>query len=116
MARVLLNVPKTAKQGEAIEIRVLISHPMESGQRRDDSGQMVPRQIINRFTCTYNDAEVLSLDLHPAIAANPYFAFAARADRSGPIVLSWTDDAGVMQTETAQIEVTAPAPAGRGSG
>ena len=106
MARVLLNVPKSVRRGEPIEVRVLISHPMESGQRRDDAGAIVPRQIINRFRCTYNGADVLDLDLHPAIAANPFFAFAARAEASGAIVLSWIDDSGVEGSETAQIEVT----------
>jgi len=106
MARVLLNVPKTVPRGEPIEIRVLISHPMESGQRRGDDGRQVPRQIIHSFNCTYNGAEVVSLALHPAIAANPYFAFAATAEASGAIVLTWTDDAGVTQTETALIVVT----------
>lgn len=106
MARVLLNVPKSVRRGEAIQIRVLISHPMESGQRRDEAGRAVPRQIINSFACTYNGLEVLGLALHPAIAANPFFAFAALADASGAITLTWTDDAGVTQTETAPIEVT----------
>jgi len=105
MARVLLNVPKTARRGEVIEIRILIAHPMESGQRRADTGGLIHRQIINQFTCTYNGVEVLSLELHPAIAANPYFAFYARADASGPIVLSWVDDARVSQTEMAELGV-----------
>lgn len=106
MARVLLNVPKTARRGEPFEVRVLISHPMESGQRRDDTGQAIPRQIIHSFLCTYNGAEVVRLTLHPAIAANPFFAFSATADTSGAVTLSWTDDAGVSQTETALIVVT----------
>ena len=66
--RVLLNVPKTAKKGEAIEIKILISHPMESGQRRDEMGQVVPRMVIHDFVCTYNGAEVIRLALFPAIA------------------------------------------------
>ncbi len=104
--RVLVNVPKTARRGEAIEIKVLISHPMESGQRRDEMGQLVPRMIIHDFRCTYNGAEVVSLALFPAIAANPFLAFAARAEASGPIVMTWSDDSGVSQTATAEISVT----------
>ena len=103
--RVLLNVPKRVKRGEAIEVKVLISHPMESGQRRDEMGRTVPRQIIREFRATYGGAEVLRLELHPAIAANPYLAFAARAEASGVLELSWIDDAGVSQTERASVEV-----------
>lgn len=103
MARVLLNVPKTVARNMPFDVRILISHPMESGQRRDDTGQAVPRQIIHSFECTYNGREVVRLTLHPAIAANPFFQFSAVADAPGTLVLRWTDDAGASQTETAAI-------------
>lgn len=103
--RVLANVSKRVKRGEPIEVKLLISHPMESGQRRDEQGRVVARQIIHDFRCTYNGAEVIRLALHPAIAANPFLNFAAVADASGTLEFSWTDDAGVSQTETAQVEV-----------
>jgi len=54
MARTLINVPAKAKRGEVIEIKTLISHPMESGYRVGTSGTMIPRDIIRRFVCTYN--------------------------------------------------------------
>ena len=103
--RVLLNVPKTARKGEPIEVKILISHPMESGQRRNEMGQLVPRMIIHDFRCTYNRVEVLTLQLFPAVAANPFLSFAARADASGTLDFTWADDSGVTQTETAHIEV-----------
>ena len=106
MARVLLNVPKTLRRGEPVPVRILISHPMESGQRRDEAGRPIPRQVIHSFACTYNGAEVVRLELHPAIAANPYFAFTALADQSGTIALTWTDDAGETGMASAAIEVT----------
>lgn len=103
--RVLVNVPKTAKRGEAVEIKLLISHPMESGQRRDELGKLVPRMIIKDFSCLYNGVEVLRLALFPAMAANPFLSFSARAEASGSFVFAWSDDSGVSQTETASIEV-----------
>ena len=103
--RVLLNVSKTAKKGDAIEVKILISHPMESGQRRDEMGTLVPRMVINDFRCVYNGVEVVHLTLFPAIAANPFLAFAAKADASGELVFSWKDDSGASQTETARVEV-----------
>ena len=54
MARVLINIPQRAKRGEIIEIKTLIQHPMETGYRLDNEGAAIPRDIINRFTCTYN--------------------------------------------------------------
>lgn len=106
MVRVLFNVPKTARRGEVIEIKVLISHPMESGQRRDGMGQAIPRDIIHSLRCTWGDEVVLDATLYPAIAANPYFAFTALAEASGTITLRFTDDHGAEQTETREIAVT----------
>ena len=105
MPRTLINIPKTVAPGAEIPIRVLIAHPMEPGVRRDGNGAMIPRDIINRFTCTYNGAVVVDIDLQPAIAANPFLAFAAIAKESGVIVLTWTDDHGSTQTERFPITV-----------
>ena len=106
MARVLVNVPKTAKKGDVMDIKILISHPMESGQRRGDDGQVIPRKIINKFVCMQNGQEVLTLDLFPAIAANPFFAFSAIAEESGTLSMTWVDDDGIVQTQLAEITVT----------
>jgi sulfur-oxidizing protein SoxZ len=105
MVRVLINVPKQVKRGEAFEVKLLISHPMESGQRRDAMGLAVPRDIINSFVCTYNNEEVLRADLFPAIAANPFLSFAVVARESGTLAMIFTDDHGSVQTETVGVRV-----------
>jgi sulfur-oxidizing protein SoxZ len=105
MVRVLLNVPKRVKKGEPFEVKLLISHPMESGQRRDQMGQPIPRDIINSFVCTYNDEEVLRAELFPAIAANPFMSFTVAVQESGTLTMIFTDDHGVTQTEKASITV-----------
>ncbi|MSO76906.1 MAG: thiosulfate oxidation carrier complex protein SoxZ [Alphaproteobacteria bacterium] len=106
MTTVRIRVPSTVKQGELFEIRTLIQHPMESGQRVDDNGRPVPRKILRRFVCTYNGVEVIAADWHPAVASNPYLAFFARAGESGSIEFAWTDDDGTLTRETATIQVT----------
>ena len=75
MARALINVPRKARRGEVIEIKALLSHPMETGYRRDNVGSPIPRDIISRFVCTYNGMEVFQADLFSAIAANPFLSF-----------------------------------------
>ena len=105
MVRVLINVPKRVKKGEAFDVKLLISHPMESGQRRDAMGEAIPRDIINSFVCTYNGEEVLRADLFPAIAANPFLSFAAVVAESGTLVMRFTDDHGTVQTETVDVTV-----------
>ena len=106
MVRVLINVPKQVKRGEPFDVKLLISHPMESGQRRDAMGEVIPRDIINSFVCTYNGEDVLRADLFPAIAANPFLSFSAVADKSGTLVMQFTDDQGTVQTETVDVTVT----------
>jgi sulfur-oxidizing protein SoxZ len=106
-ARTLINVPKRARKGEVIEIKTLISHPMESGQRHDDSGRTIPRDIINLLVCTYNGVEVFRAELFPAIAANPFLSFCTVATESGTLTFTWTDDEGRVETASAQIEVEA---------
>ena len=105
MVRVLISVPKRVKRGEAFDVKLLISHPMESGQRRDDMGQAIPRDIINSFVCTFDGDEVLRADLFPAIAANPFLSFAAVVQESGTLAMTFTDDHGAVQTETASVTV-----------
>ena len=105
MANALINVPARARRGEIIEIKTLVSHPMETGYRRTQLGAPIPRDIIRRFVCTYNGTEVLSADLNPAISANPYFAFSTVATESGTLAFHWTGDNGFSVRETAEIRV-----------
>jgi sulfur-oxidizing protein SoxZ len=105
MARALVNLPKTAKAGEVIEIKALIAHPMETGYRPGPNGRILPRDIITRFTCTYNGTIVFSAEFYPAMSANPYLAFTTVATESGTILLTWAGDNGFRQSETATIEV-----------
>jgi sulfur-oxidizing protein SoxZ len=105
MVRVLINVPKQVKRGEAFDVKLLISHPMESGQRRDAMGEAIPRDIINSFVCAFNGEEVLRADLFPAIAANPFLSFAVVVQESGTLTMTFTDDDGMVQTETAGVTV-----------
>jgi len=105
MVRVLINVPKRVRKGEPFDVKLLISHPMESGQRRDAMGQAIPRDIINGFVFTYNGEQILHADLFPAIAANPFLSFAAVAHESGTLSMRFIDDHGTVQTETAAVTV-----------
>lgn len=105
MVRVLITAPKRVKPDEPFAVKLLIGHPMESGQRRDTMGQAIPREIIHDVVCTLAGEEVLRATFYPAIAANPYLAFTTMARRSGDLVIRFTDDRGVTQTETVLITV-----------
>jgi sulfur-oxidizing protein SoxZ len=102
-ARIVL--PREVKKGTTFEIKTLITHDMETGHRRDGSGNPIPRNIINRFVAAYDGEEIFSVDLFPGIAANPYIAFSTIATTSGEITFAWTDDQGSTHTETAAVTV-----------
>ncbi len=100
-----VKVPKSASAGEVITIKCLISHPMESGLRKDGDGNEIPRKIINHFTADFNGENVIDVEMHPAISTNPYFEFDATVDASGDFTFKWTDDDGSVYEETQSIEV-----------
>ena len=101
-----VKVPKSASAGEVITLKTLISHEMESGQRKDKEGKPIPRKIINKFTCEFNGQPVFSCDLDPAISANPYFEFSAKVPESGTFKFTWVDDDGSTYTDEQKIEVS----------
>jgi sulfur-oxidizing protein SoxZ len=106
MTRALVTMPATAKRGDVVEIRTLIAHPMETGYRPGEDGAVLPRNLIRRFTCHYDDVLVFSAELFPAVAANPFIAFSTVATASGTLRFSWTGDNGFTQTETVSLTVT----------
>jgi sulfur-oxidizing protein SoxZ len=105
MARPLINVPASVKRGQVFEIKTLISHPMETGYRRSQTGARVSRDIIRLFVCTYNGTEVFRAELYPAIAANPFIVFSTIATESGTLAFQWSGDNGFSVTESATIAV-----------
>ncbi|ATX65270.1 thiosulfate oxidation carrier complex protein SoxZ [Roseinatronobacter bogoriensis] len=101
-----IRLPRSANAGDVIEVKTLISHNMETGLRRDGSGNEIPRQIINRFTCEYAGKLVLDVTMEPAISANPYMEFDVKVDESADFVFTWYDDDGSVYSETQSFEVS----------
>jgi sulfur-oxidizing protein SoxZ len=99
-----IRVPATAAKDEVVMIRALLSHPMETGQRRDEDGRPIPRKIVNRFECAFNGVTVFACDIEPSLSANPFFEFHARVPESGVFTFLWVDDDGA--TITAEHAIT----------
>jgi len=89
-----IQVPKQAKPGEVIRVRLLIQHAMETGYRLGGDGRKVPKNVIRSLVCRYNGVEVFRAELSPGIAANPYLQFPMIAGESGELEFTWLDDAG----------------------
>ncbi|WP_425099707.1 thiosulfate oxidation carrier complex protein SoxZ [Tropicibacter sp. S64] len=104
-AKPRVKVPKSASAGEVITIKTLISHQMESGQRKDGDGNPIPRSIINRFTCELNGQSVIDIKMEPAISTNPYFEFDATVAEAGEFKFTWYDDDGSIYEDTKPIAI-----------
>jgi len=101
-----VKVPKKAEAGEVITIKTLISHKMESGQRKDKkNGELIPRKIINHFVAEFNGKKVFETQIEPAVSSNPFIQFKMKVPESGEIVFTWTDDDGSKYTTKKKISV-----------
>lgn len=100
-----IKIPETAKPGDVIEVRTLVTHVMETGNRKDRSGNTIPRDIVNTFVATYAGREVFRADLGPGISANPFIAFSLRVPGPGTFEFTWIDDSGASLTETFPLNV-----------
>ncbi len=87
----------------AADIKVLVNHPMETGQRKDASGELIPRHFIQTIKATHNDKVVIDAQWSQAISKNPFFGFKIKGAKPGDAVtVSWVDNKG----ETSSIDAT----------
>ncbi len=101
-----VKVPKTATAGEIITIKTLISHKMESGQRKAKDGSLIPRKILNHFKAEFAGTIIFEAEIAPGISANPFFSFNARVQESGEFHFTWTDDDGSIYEAKKSITVS----------
>ena len=97
------RIRATVKDGVA-EVRVLMAHEMESGQRKDAAGKLVPAWHITEVTATLNGRPVLRAYWGPAISKNPYLQFRVRGAKPGDrISVSWVDTRGDKRTDEVAV-------------
>jgi sulfur-oxidizing protein SoxZ len=96
---------REVRNGETIAVKTLVSHIMETGLRKDASGRVIPRMIINTFTCHLNGKFVFGCDLESAVSANPYLEFKFKPAESGTLKFTWIDDEGTRIEAVETITV-----------
>jgi sulfur-oxidizing protein SoxZ len=101
-----VKLPDAARAGDLIEVKTLISHVMETGQRKDPEGKVIPRNIINSFSATFAGDEVFRADLQPGISANPYLSFFMKVPGPGEFEFTWIEDGGNKVVEKIKLNVT----------
>jgi sulfur-oxidizing protein SoxZ len=106
MATPRVRIPSSAKKGEVIEIKtMLLEHKMETGTRKDESGKILPRKLINSFVCKFNGVELMRSNWATAVSENPYLAFKVVASESGKFEFEWHEDGGAIFKSEATITV-----------
>ena len=90
--------------GDKVDVRVLMSHEMETGQRKDAKGAVVPAWFIQNVTATHNGRTVLSAEWGPAVSKNPFLAFKFLGGKVGDkVTITWTDNHGDKRTDEALV-------------
>lgn len=88
--------------GDKATVRVLMSHEMESGQRKDSAGKIVPAWFINEVTATHNGKTVMTAEWGPAVSKNPFVQFTVKGAKAGDkIAVTWKDTKGETRTDEA---------------
>ena len=91
-------------QGDVADVRVLMAHPMETGQRKDASGKVIPMHFIQTITAQLNGKPVFNADVSQAISRNPVFAFKVKGAKAGDkLTITWTDNTGDKRTDEVAI-------------
>ena len=100
-----VRLPKSVEAGVPFTVKTRITHPMHTGQRHGSDGELVPRRIINRFVVSYNGEVVISVDLEPAVSADPYIQFEMAVPESGLLEFEWVDDDGSVYSIQKRVNV-----------
>ncbi len=107
MAKARVKAPKKAKVGDIVTIKTLITHKMESGQRKDKkTGEKIPRWIIDKFTAKFDGETFFSSDWFGAVSANPYMSFSYKVEKSGEFEFVWNDEKGEVTVKKSKLVVT----------
>ena len=95
---------RAQQKGDTTEVRVLMAHIMETGQRKDGAGNIVPAHHIQTVTATWNGKPVLSANFGPAVSQNPVMNFTFKGGAKGEkVIVTWTDNKGDKRTDEAVI-------------
>lgn len=90
--------------GDKTVVRVLMSHEMETGQRKDSAGKVIPAWFIQEVSATHNGKPVLSAQWGPAVAKNPFLQFTIKGAKAGDkVAISWVDNRGDKRTDEATV-------------
>ncbi len=95
---------RASAAGDKVTVKVLMSHEMETGQRKDSAGKTIPAWFIQQVTASHNGKAVLNAQWGPAVSKNPFLEFRFSGGKAGDKVqVTWTDNRGEKRTDEATI-------------
>ena len=97
-----IKIKAKAKEG-VVQIKAIMNHPMETGQRKDSKGEKIPAHFISEVMVTANDKEIMSANWGPSVSKNPYLSVSYKGEKGDAIKLAWKDNMG----ESESVETTA---------
>jgi sulfur-oxidizing protein SoxZ len=98
-----MRIRAQANSGKTV-VRVLMQHEMETGQRRDASGKVIPAWHITQVQASHNGKPVLSADWGPSISKDPFLQFSIKGAKAGDkVAITWTDNRGDKRTDEATV-------------
>lgn len=99
-----MRVRATEKGGE-VDVRILMSHEMETGQRKDESGQLVPAWFIQQVNVNVGDKTVFMAEFGPSVSKDPYLHFKLKgsANKGDTLAITWLDNRGETRTDEVAV-------------
>jgi sulfur-oxidizing protein SoxZ len=95
---------KAKEKDGMVEIKALMNHPMETGQRKDSKGEKIPAHYISEVIVQLNDKDAITANWGASISKNPYLSVAVAGAKGDKVKLSWTDNKG--ESDSAEAEVS----------
>ena len=90
--------------GDKTTVRVLMSHEMETGQRKDSAGKPIPAWFIQEVSAALNGEPVMTAQWGPSVAKNPFLQFVVKGAKPGDkVTIAWTDNKGDKRSDEATV-------------
>lgn len=94
-------------KGDVADVRILMMHPMETGQRKDERGNLIPAHYIQNVVVTHNGNVVFNADWSQAVSRNPFLGLRVKGAKAGDnISVTWVDNKGDKRTDTATVSAS----------
>lgn len=103
IGKIRIKIPQVIKKGDVIPVKALITHPMETGLRKD-KGKLIPAYYINDVKVYYGNDLINSMEWSIAVSADPFMTFYVKADKAAPLKIVYKDNEGGVYESTVQIK------------